>query len=405
MRRVIAGTALLLITIAAGCSRESVWYSGDLTAAKSAAKARETMVMVGFFTDWCTWCERMAQETFTDPRVREELARLVPMWLDAEGEGLDLATRFEVTTYPTLVFLDSRGREIERLCGYLPPDKLLEQLERIWSLDSFSASLDRLAADPEDIEALRRSVRGFLHRSDPLGAIQRIEAFQQASDAAAPGVADALLFQARAALHERLYANAAKLYRKAWKHELEVPPGVVGAELASAVEGGIAGLERGDQREALRLARQEDAKRLLAELPAGRIEPGELFSAAQFAFDNGQYTAAADLYRRWYNAVGTEPEPRDLNRAAWHLYLSRTELASALAMARRARDASDSPHIADTLGRLLYLTGSTKEAIATQTEALGGVTGARAERYREVLRRMKAGEELVDRPGFEEYPE
>lgn len=405
MRRCIASAALLAIVAAAGCSRETIWFSGDLKAASTAAKARETMVMVAFVTDWCTWCERMECETFKDPRVREELARLVPMLLDAEGDGVELASRFAITTYPTLVFLDSSGREIERLSGFHSPDKLLEQMARIWSLNSFSSSLDRLEEDPEDIDALRRSVRGFLDRSDPLGAIQRIETFQAAAPGSGAGVADTLLFQARAALHERLYTNAAKLYHKAWKHELEVPPGVVAAELAGAVSSGISELERGDQREVLRNARQEDAMRLLAELPTGRLEPAELFSAAQFAFDNGQYTVAADLYRRWYNSAGARREPRDLNRAAWNLYLARTELATALALARRARDASDSPHVADTLGRLLYVTGSVDEAIKAQSDAVRRAPASLAERYREVLRRMKAGEDLEDQPRFEDFPE
>ena len=42
------------------------WFEGDLDAAKQEAEARGSMIMVEFHTEWCSWCRRLNQETFSD---------------------------------------------------------------------------------------------------------------------------------------------------------------------------------------------------------------------------------------------------------------------------------------------------------------------------------------------------
>ena len=69
-----------------------------------------------------------------------------------------------------------------------------------------------------------------------------------------------------------------------------------------------------------------------------------------------------------------------------------------------AWDEDPSAHIADTLARLLYVTGEAGEAIALQRRAVQTAPDDEVESYREVLRQMEAGEELGDRPPFEYYP-
>jgi tetratricopeptide (TPR) repeat protein len=49
---------------------------------------------------------------------------LVSLKLDVDKkEGSELFTAFNCTGMPTIIFLDSNGKEIDRLIGYLPPDQ------------------------------------------------------------------------------------------------------------------------------------------------------------------------------------------------------------------------------------------------------------------------------------------
>jgi hypothetical protein len=62
------------------------------------------------------------------------------------------------------------------------------------------------------------------------------------------------------------------------------------------------------------------------------------------------------------------------------------------------------PETADTLARLLYVSGSIDQAVDLEVRAAKQAGGARGESYLEVARRMEAGEKLGDSPSFSTYP-
>jgi hypothetical protein len=212
------------------------------------------------------------------------------------------------------------------------------------------------------------------------------------------------MFTARGELHTRVYQRAAKLYHGGWDRSFDVPDTIGTAHLNALVNEGIAELASGDQAELLRQARYEDAADLLEipDLEGGSAET--LLSAADFAFRNGHYDLAAALYLRWDSTNGREAEPKLLNDIAWRLYLSRLELPSAIEIAQRSYAAESDPETADTLARLLYVTGAAKEAINLEELASREAEGSRSENYASVARRMANGESLDDKPNFESYP-
>jgi hypothetical protein len=63
------------------------------------------------------------------------------------------------------------------------------------------------------------------------------------------------------------------------------------------------------------------------------------------------------------------------------------------------------PSVADTLGQLLYVTGAVDEAVEIEQKAAAEADGEEAKGYAEVVKRMEAGEDMVDRPRFDTYPE
>lgn len=396
-------TITIATLIACGPASDDLWFHGDLNAATEAAAEKNTLVFVEFYTDWCSWCRRLESETLTNREVKEELSKFVAIRLDAEKEGASAARQFGVESFPTMIFLDPTGEEVERITGYLPPDKFIDEVRRIRTGDTLYACLQKLEDDPTNTEAIRRAVEGLLERADPEGAIARIKSFH-AEDEHDHEVCERLMFHAGRDLHYRVYLRAGELFRGGWKTSIEVPPVPGSNRLAGLLEEGLPELDPSEQADLLRTARFEDSLELLEIVTLDNVNGDELFGLASFAFRGGHYELAAGLYQRWFEETETPHDADTLNRAAWQLYLARKSVDTAIAMARQAYDLDPSPDIADTLARLLYLNDEPEEAVELERKAAENAEGARAEQYLEVADKMQRLIDLDDKPAFESYP-
>jgi tetratricopeptide (TPR) repeat protein len=346
----------------------------------------------------------METDTFSDPGVRQQLTSIVPLKLNAEGDGAGLASRFGVDSYPTLIFFDGDGSEIDRVLGYLPPDRLVGLVQRVRSGDTFLACLRELEENPGNAEAIERAVKGLLERSDPEGAIARIEAFRSATGDEQLELCRRLTFAARVALHDRVYRRAAELYRSGWVRPLDVPDTAGTRHLREVLNDGLTEEPRDRQAELLRRTRFEDAARILEIPDLESARQPEILEVADFAFRNGHYDRAGDLYVQWAQRAGPSADPEILNDIAWRLYLAGVRSREALELARDAHEGKPDLEFSDTLARVLYAAGSTAEAVALEQQAAAAAEGWRREAFLETAARMARGEQLGDRPAFESYP-
>ena len=90
-------------------------------------------VLLDFYADWCVSCKEMEKLTFTDPRVRAELDRMLLLQADvtaANEADRALLKRFALFGPPGIIFFDEQGREIPelRVIGYQPPERFLRTL-------------------------------------------------------------------------------------------------------------------------------------------------------------------------------------------------------------------------------------------------------------------------------------
>ena len=89
--------------------------------------------MVDFFTTWCGPCKKLDKLTWPDPAVQKWLAeKTVALKIDAEKD-VPLAKRFKITAYPTILFVNADGKEIDHLLGFAEPDDFLAAAKGVLS--------------------------------------------------------------------------------------------------------------------------------------------------------------------------------------------------------------------------------------------------------------------------------
>ncbi|MEO6037436.1 MAG: thioredoxin family protein [Saprospiraceae bacterium] len=84
------------------------------------AKADQKLIFLDAYAAWCGPCKMMSNQTFTDKEVGKFYnASFVNAKIDMEkGEGPQLASRYRVEAYPTLLFVDGEGNVVHRALGY-----------------------------------------------------------------------------------------------------------------------------------------------------------------------------------------------------------------------------------------------------------------------------------------------
>ena len=118
--------AFLVFAFFANLKAEEISFNtGSYSEVLKKAKSEHKIIMADFYTDWCIWCRQLDMKVYTDPSIADYANKNQINWkTDAEkGEGIDLAKKYKITGYPTLVFLDENGNEVDRIVGYFPaPD-------------------------------------------------------------------------------------------------------------------------------------------------------------------------------------------------------------------------------------------------------------------------------------------
>ncbi len=320
-RLAIAATALVVVVLSHASpvsAAGTAWRDVPLQQALEQAQRERKWVLIDVFAEWCVPCQKMDQEIYPREEVgRAIAASFVPLRRDGEkGEGLTIAQRYHVVGFPTLLVIDPRGVEVDRIMGERSATELVVRLVHLRdgrdTLARLEAELARVPSEALKLEvATRHAMRG-----DPRAVSELTEIVAADADNKSHRAAAALL-----TLGKYYYLRGAKDYAHA--------------------EATLADLEQ-------RFPTTDEASQAT-------------YARAIALQNTGRAPQAAALLDAW---IAGAPKDRDRVAAyAWFAFKEGGDKARGIAAAKRGlTEWPDDDALWDTLGELYFSTGNLGEA-------------------------------------------
>jgi len=93
------------------------------------SKKYDKPTMIHFTTEWCGWCRRLEKEVYTVPEVIKASRNFVCIRVDG-SKRRQIVNYYKIRGYPTILFTNSKRKEVHRLPGYVPAERFLAEMER-----------------------------------------------------------------------------------------------------------------------------------------------------------------------------------------------------------------------------------------------------------------------------------
>ncbi len=100
----------------------------DWNSALKQAKVEKKLIFLDIYASWCGPCKMLKANTFSDGKVGEFFNKtFVNVSVDGEkGVGPQLAQKYRIQAYPSLIVTDGDGNPVLYTMGYIPPATLIE---------------------------------------------------------------------------------------------------------------------------------------------------------------------------------------------------------------------------------------------------------------------------------------
>lgn len=135
--------AILSFIFLIGCSGNIYPWEKGTSLEQALARAENKLILLDFYSDNWGGCVRLDAETFTNNDVIEfSKKHFISLKYDAwyDSTGKELFSNYNGHGIPLLVFINSKGEEVDRIVGFKPHDEYLSFINNV--VDGKSTYLD-----------------------------------------------------------------------------------------------------------------------------------------------------------------------------------------------------------------------------------------------------------------------
>ena|SRR5690554_5192392 len=95
------------------------------------AKKEDKLIFLDAYAVWCGPCKLMDRTTFKSEKVGAVFNKnFINIKIDMEkGEGIDIARKYQVRAYPTMMLINKEGKVEKRILGAVQDTQLLEEVK------------------------------------------------------------------------------------------------------------------------------------------------------------------------------------------------------------------------------------------------------------------------------------
>ena len=94
------------------------------------ARTANRLTLIDFYAAWCSPCQVLERTVLVDPHVQEALEEYEFVKVDTD-QYVEPSDYFNIVGLPTLVVVDSAGREVYRQEGMVEADELARTLSQL----------------------------------------------------------------------------------------------------------------------------------------------------------------------------------------------------------------------------------------------------------------------------------
>lgn len=194
----VIATCLLVSLALSGESFGGInFIKNDLDAAMKKAAEEKKPLMVDVYATWCGPCKVLDKQTFGDEKVQEFANKhFINVKLDGDRPGSQAFKRkHNVRSYPTVIFLDHTGEELDRMAGVQGPDVFLPNMKD-WSegKNTYRDLRKQYDENPSNLELALKLAEKYSSRFETAKANQLLAKISEADPDNEQGFTDDALY-------------------------------------------------------------------------------------------------------------------------------------------------------------------------------------------------------------------
>ncbi len=343
------------------------FFKGTWEEALEESKKQGKPIFVDAYTAWCGPCKKMAAVVFPNPEVGAFYNKFfINVKMDMEkGEGPDFAQKYEVRSFPTLLYIDSKGELIHKAVGMRQPAQFIAEGKKGMydegHLEDLAAEYKEGKRDPE-----------FLRKYISLLYVAQAPAYQRVAFEFLKSL-DEITIKEKANM-DLIYGQADRISGKPFKMMMKhraLFDEVYGVE---DVQDRILKTAMSSVKEAV-ADKDEELFNDVIDVLKGFGEEAEIdiyLASLEYYRGTEDWAAYQTTAIEFLDAYDVEDE-KLLNTIAWDFYKNVEETAAlekAETWARTSVQIKSAYHNNDTLAAILYKLGKLSEAIEVAEKAI-----------------------------------